>query len=119
MSKTIIDETTGMGWNLLGGISKGNPGAGPILLNTEIPETPETYVKESKTGPVYAVKMTGKIFGENRTLAVYSNAERAMREREERNRELQAIGTGLTYLATKGTDKDESELHAAIKTIVG
>jgi hypothetical protein len=119
MSKTIIDETTGMGWNLLGGISKGNPGAGPILLNTEIPETPETYVKESKTGPVYAVRSTGKIFGENRTLAVYSNAERAMREREERNRELQAIGMGLTYLSTKGAAKDESELHAAIKSLVG
>jgi Transposase DDE domain len=119
MSKTIIDDTTAMGWNLLGGISKGNPGAGPILLNTDIPETPETYVKESKTGPVYAVKVTGKVFGENRTLAAYSNAERAMREREERNRELQAIGTGLTYLSTKGMDKDESELHAAIKNIVG
>lgn len=119
MGKTIIDETIGMGWDLLGGISKGNPGAGPILLNSDIPETPDTYVKESKTGPVYAVKLTGKIFGENRTLAVYSNAERAMREREERNRELQAIGTGLTYLSTKGEAKDESELHAAIKDIVG
>jgi hypothetical protein len=119
MGKTIIEETTGMGWNLLGGISKGNPGAGPILLNTDIPETPETYVKESKTGPVYAVKVSGKVFGEIRTLAAYSNAERAMREREERNRELQAVGTGLTYLSTKATGKDESELHAAIKGIVG
>jgi hypothetical protein len=119
MGKAIVDETTGMGWDLLGGISKGNTAADAILLSAEIPETPDTYVKESKTGPVYAQKVTGRIFSQDRNLAVYTNAERAMREREERNRELHRIGTGLTHLSTVGAKWDEATLHQEIKSIAG
>ncbi|MDI6809975.1 MAG: IS1634 family transposase [Candidatus Eisenbacteria bacterium] len=119
MGKAIVDETTGMGWNLLGGVPKGKPDVRNILLNTEIPESPVTYVKDSNTGPVYAQKVTGKLFGMDRTLAVYTNAERAMREREARNRELRRIGTELTYLSTKGARWDEAKLHQEIKSIVG
>lgn len=119
MGKTIVDETTGMGWNLIGGVPKGNTDARTILLNTEIPESPVTYVKDSNTGPVYARKGTGKLFGQDRTFAVYTSAERAMREREERNRELRRIGAGLTYLSTKGAMWDEAKLHQEIKRIVG
>jgi hypothetical protein len=119
MGKVIVDETTGMGWDMLGGISKGNKEAIPILSGTEISETPDTYVKESKAGPVYAQKVTGKLFGQERNLAVYTNADRAMRERDERNRELQRIGARLTYLSSEGAKWDESKMHKAIKSAVG
>jgi len=119
MGKSIVDETVGMGWDLLGGISKGNTGVFPILSGVDIPEVPDTYVKESKSGPVYAQKIVGKLFGQERNLVAYTNADRAMREREERNRELRDIGNRLKHIASAGIEKDEATLHKSIKSAVG
>jgi hypothetical protein len=119
MGRAIIDETTAMGWDLLGGIAKGTKPVMDILSETEVPELPTTFVKESKSGPIYATAVKGKVFQETRSLVVYTNAEKAMREREARNKDLSAIGRELSHLSEKGESWDEAELHKEIKKIVG
>jgi transposase len=119
MGKAIVEETTAMGWDLLGGVSKGNAGALALLSSTEIPETPDTYVKDSKSGPVYAHMVSGSLFGQDRNLVAYTNADRAMREREERNRELRGVGARLKLLSLNCGNDDEATLHRAIKSVLG
>ncbi|EQD75638.1 transposase, partial [mine drainage metagenome] len=54
-----------------------------------------------------------------REVVVYTNAVRATRDEEERNRELSAIGEALTALSEKGKGWREKKLHPAIEQIVG
>jgi len=119
MGKPIIDETKAMGWDLLGGIANGSNIEKDILSKTDVPELPSTYVKESKAGPIYAVSVKGNIFKETRSLVVYTNAERAMRERESRNRDLRIIGKALSHLSVKGDAWAEAKLHESINKVVG
>lgn len=48
MSKPMIDETTGMGWNLLGGLANGTEVEKEVLSKTDVPELPSTYVKNPR-----------------------------------------------------------------------
>lgn len=119
MNERIAEEARGMGWHLLGGLTKQLKDVQAILREVEVPRTPTTYVRRTRQGSVYAVKARARLWKEEREVVVYTNAERAQRDEEERNRELSAIGEALTALSEKGKDWGEARLHAAIGEVVG
>ncbi|MGI0130404.1 MAG: IS1634 family transposase [Thermoplasmata archaeon] len=118
-NERMATEARGMGWHLLGGLSKQLKEVRTILRETEVPRTPSAYVRGTRQGSIYAVKVRAQLWKEEREVVMYTNAERAQRDEEERNRELAAIGKALTALSEKGKDWREAKLHAAIGAIVG
>ncbi len=119
MGQRFVSEARGMGWHLLGGLSKSSTEVRTILDATEVPETPTSFVKRSKTGGIHAVKVRGRLWGSEREVVVYTNADKAVADRVERNEALSKIGEALTTLSTKGAEWKEAKLHAAIAEVVG
>ncbi len=108
-----------MGWHLLGGLSKASKEVRAILDTTEVPETPTSFVKRSKTGGIHAVKVRARLWDAPREVVIYTNADKAVADRVERNEALSRIGEALTTLAAKGAEWSEAKLHAAITEVVG
>jgi hypothetical protein len=119
MGKRFVEEARGMGWHLLGGLSKASNEVRAILDATEVPETPTSFVKRSKTGGIHAVKVRARLWDAEREVVIYTNADKAVADRVERNEALSRIGEALTTLSTKGADWSEAKLHAAISEVVG
>ena len=119
MGKRFVEEARGMGWHLLGGVSKASKEVRAILDATEVPETPTNFVKRSKTGGIHAVKVRTRLWDAPREVVIYTNADKAVADRVERNEALSRIGEALTTLATKGAEWSEAKLHAAISEVVG
>lgn len=117
VSRSNVEQCTGMGWQLLGGVSMHLKDARAITAATDVPETPDTFVVESRAGPVYAVKTAGRLFGGVRELVVYSNAQRRMREREARNSALRRMGMALDALSIEGREWREARLHGEMRKI--
>ena len=119
MGKRFVEEARGLGWHLLGGLSKASKEVRAILDTTEVPETPTSFVKRSKTGGIHAVKVRTRLWDAPREVVIYTNADKAVVDRVERNEALSRIGEALTTLATKGAEWSEAKLHAAISEVVG
>ena len=119
VGKVIVEEVRGTEWHLLGGLSKHAKEVREILLTVKVPETPESFVHTTRTGVIYAAKARAPLWGAEREVVVYTNAERAMDDRGERNRALSHIATALTALSEKGKDWSEGKLHAAIGEVLG
>jgi hypothetical protein len=119
MGRRLMEEARGMGWHLLGGLSKQPKEVRTILDATAVPETPLSFVRRSRSGGIHAVKVRARLWGSEREVVVYTNADKAVADRVERNEALSRIGEALTTLATKGADWSEAKLHAAIREVVG
>ncbi len=103
MGQEFVREARDMGWHVLGGVPKTQP-IGVILSRSSVPETPNTLAMVSRAGSAYAVTVRAKVLDEERSVAVYTNAEREVRKRSERNEALAKIGAALGELAAKGKD---------------
>ena len=119
MGKRLVEEARGVGWHLLGGLSKQPKEVRTLLDRTEVPETPTSFVKRSATGGIHAVKVRARLWEAEREVVVYTNADKAVSDRVERNEALSRIGEALTTLATKGAEWSEAKLHATIREVVG
>lgn len=119
MGREIVEEVRGVGWHLLGGLSKSLKEVRQLLDAVEVPETPTTFVQGTRAGVVYAAKARGSLWKTERDVVVYTNAVRATDDRSERNRALSEIGTALNTLSVKGKEWSEKKLHEAIKGVVG
>ena len=81
--KAIVEEVRGTEWPLLGGLSK-HPKAkevADILATVKVPETPQSFVHATRTGAVHTTKATARLWGFEREVVVYTNAERAINDR--------------------------------------
>jgi Transposase DDE domain len=119
MGREIVEEVRGVGWHLLGGLSKSLKEVRQLLGSVEVPETPTTFVQATRAGAVYATKARGSLWKAEREVVIYTNAERATDDRSERNRALSEIGRALTTLSEKGKEWSEGRLHSAIREVVG
>ena len=117
VNKANVEQCNGTGWHLLGGVSRHLKDAKAAIAGTEVPETPDTFAVGSRTGPVYAVSTHAKLFGSDRKIVVYSNAQRGMREREARNSALRRIGMALDALSSEGKEWKEARLHREMRKI--
>ena len=66
---------------------------------TEVPISPETFVHKSRTGHIYAIRTTGKLFSEKRSVVVYANQKRRTSKINDQNEVLAYIGEELNALS--------------------
>ncbi|EQD37901.1 transposase, partial [mine drainage metagenome] len=119
MNARMAEEARGMGWHLLGGVSRHSKEVPTILEGTKVAERPETFAAKTRLGGLYAVKVRTPLWKMEREVVVYANAAKAQREREERNEALARITKALTELGERGTAWDEAKLHETIRGTVG
>lgn len=118
VSKENVQEAEGTGWNLVCGLPKTVKSVCDALKK-DIPLTPETLVRWTKTTRVYAIENTVELYGKMRRVIIYKNASSATREADERNTALAKISERLSELEKKGADWPEAKLHQEIAEIVG
>ena len=117
--REIVQEVRSVGWQLLGGLSRTAREVRAILDIAKLREDPSTFVQKTRTGAIYAAKVRVKLWGDEREVVLYTNAEHAMDDRVERDRALSEIGKALETLSEQGAEWTEGRLHAAIEKVIG
>ena len=107
------------GWKLISGVPKTLKKAKEIIAETEIRIGPESLVRSSQAGHIYAEKTVNQIYGKPRSTFVYENRSRGVRDSDARNEALSVIGQDLDELSLYGKHWPEKKLHAKIESIVG
>jgi len=118
VSKRYVEMVGDMGWKLICGIPKTLNEAKEIISVTDVLIGPGTLARSSRAGHIYAIKTRGKLYGRERSLVVYTNRERGVKEADTRNEALAIIGKELDALSEKGKDWSEKRLHSQIKSIL-
>ncbi len=119
LNARMVEEVRGMEWHLLGGVSKSSKDVQAILDTVRVRERPETFAAKTRLGGLYAVKVRAPLWKGEREVVVYTNAEKAQREREERNEALARILEALEKLGEKGQGWTEARLHETIRGTIG
>jgi hypothetical protein len=97
----LVEES---GWKLICGVPKTSKEAKEIIGITEIPIGPDSLVRSSHAGHIYAMKTRSELYGKERSAIVYANRERSVRDADARNEALAVIGNGLNELSRIGKD---------------
>ena len=118
VSKSYVKTVEDMEWKLICGIPKTSKEAKEIISMTDVPIGPDTLVRSSRAGHIYAIKTESKLYGRERSVVVYTNRERGIKETDLRNEALAIVGRELDELSEKGKDWSEKRLHCKIKTIL-
>jgi transposase len=118
VSKSYVKTVEDMEWKLICGIPKTSKEAKEIISMTDVPIGPDTLVRSSRAGHIYAIKTESKLYGRERSVVVYTNRERGVKETDSRNEALAIVGRELDELSEKGKDWSEKRLHSKIKTIL-
>ena len=119
VSKEHVKMVEATGWKLISGIPKTSKEALCFVDETDVEPTPSSFILKSRTGHIYATKAKGPLFGKRRSLVVYLNQDRCMKQTNIMNEALADIGNELDILAQEGKDRAEADLHKAIDKIVG
>lgn len=88
------------------------------MLERDIVEIPQNFVRKTKVANIYATLVKSHIYGMERNIAVYLNPMKALNEREDSNSELSRIVKELDDLGAKCIEWDETKTHAEISHIV-
>jgi transposase len=112
----MVEES---GWKLITGVPKTSKEAKEIIAETEIRIGPDSLVRSSRAGHIYAEKNVQSLYGKMRSTFVYQNRERGVKDSDARNEALQIIGLDLDSLAETGAHWPEKRLHSKIQSIVG
>ncbi len=119
VSRKHVELVEEFKWKLICGVPKTSNEAKGIIGKTEIPIGPDSLVRSSQAGHIYAIKTRNELYGRERSAIVYSNRERSVRDADARNEALAVIGSCLDGLSQTGKDWSEKKLHAQIKSIIG
>jgi transposase len=118
VSKSYVNTVEAMEWKLICGVPKTSNEAKEIISMTDVPIGPDTLVRSSRAGHIYAIKAKSKLYGQERSVVVYTNRERGIKDADARNEALAVIGKELDELCGKEKDKSEKRLHSKIKSIL-
>jgi transposase len=119
ISKKHVELVEQSGWKLLSGVPKTLKEAQEIISDNEIRIGPDSLVRSSQAGHIYAEKITRQLYGKIRSTFIYENRSRAVKDSDARNEALNLIGQDLDALALKGKNWSEKKLHAKIESIIG
>ena len=119
VSKKHVQTVDESRWKLICGVPKTSKEAKEIIGKTKIPISPDSLVRSSHAGHIYAIKTENELFGKERSTIVYANRERSVKDADARNEALSVIGESLNELSQTGKDWSEKRLHDRIKNIVG
>jgi transposase len=118
VSKSYVKMVEDMEWKLICGIPKTSKEAKEAISTTEVPIGPDTLARSSRAGHIYAIKTQSKLYGRERSLVVYTNRERGVKEADTRNEALAIVGRELDDLSEEGMNWSEKRLHSQIKSIL-
>ena len=118
VSESYVKTVEDMEWKLICGIPKTSNEAKEIIRMTDVLIGPDTLVRSSRAGHIYAIKTKSKLYGRERSVVVYTNRERGIKEADDRNEALAIVGKELDELCEKGKAKSEKHLHSKIKFIL-
>ena len=118
ISKKHVELVEQSGWKLVSGVPKTLKEAKEIIAENEIHIGPESLVRSSQAGHIYAEKTIHQLYGKQRPTFVYENRSRGVKDSDERNEALYVIGQDLDALALKGKNWSEKKLHAKIESII-
>ena len=118
VSRRYVEMVEDMGWKLICGIPKTSKEAKEIISMTNVPIGPDTLARSSRAGHIYAIKTRSKLYGRERSLVVYTNRERGVKDADARNEALAILGRELDELSEKGRAWSEKRLHSQIKSIL-
>lgn len=119
VSTSHVADETPLGWKLICGLPKSLKSVRALLDSTDVPQKPETLVRSATHSRIYAVKTSTAVFGRMRSIAVYRNMEKAIKDEDVRNDALKSIAAELDRLAIEGEDLSEAQLHSKIRSITG
>jgi transposase len=105
-------------WKLISGVPKTLKAAKEIIAEMEIHIGPESLVRSSQAGHIYAEKTVRQLYGKQRSAFVYENRSRGVKDSDARNEALLIIGQDLDALSLDGKNWSEKKLHAKIESIV-
>ena len=119
VSKNHVKMVESTDWKIISGIPKTSKEALGIIDETYVEPDPSTFILKSRTGHIYATKSDGPLYGKKRSLVVYLNQDRYMKQMNIMNEALADIGNELDILAQEGKNQSEAQLHKTIDKIVG
>jgi transposase len=119
ISKKHVELVEESGWKLISGVPKTSKDAKEAIAQMEIRISPESLVRSSRAGHIYAEKTVYQIFGKLRSTFIYENRERGVKDSDARNEALYVIGQDLDALAVTGKGWSEKRLHGKIESIIG
>ena len=119
ISKKHVELVEESGWKLISGVPKTSKDATEAIAQMEIRISPESLVRSSRAGHIYAEKTVYQIFGKLRSTFIYENRERGVKDSDARNEALYVIGQDLDALAVTGKGWSEKRLHGKIESIIG
>lgn len=119
VSRKYVEEIKASGWKLICGVPKTTKEARETIIRAKIPVGPETLVRSSKAGHIYAIRTGNALYGMNDTAIVYSNRERAVKDADSRNEALAVIGQDIDELSRTRKDWSEKRLHARMNELIG
>lgn len=114
-----VEAAEAAGWHIICGVPKSVNVVVDLLKATEVQCTHRTLARSSKAGHVYVKKVKERLYGSERSLVVYTNRERGVREADARNEALAAIDEGLHELAEKASTWGEKRIHEEAGKIIG
>lgn len=97
-------------WKIICGLPKTSKVVQKILLETNIPTTPQYKIKNSECGHIYAKKIRARIYGKVRSVIVYSNKNAGIRDTEERNEILQSYSARLDHILNNEENLNKKQL---------
>lgn len=119
VSKEHVNIIESAGWKLICGVPKTLKDVKNIILSTDVPLSPDTFIHRSRTGHIYAMRTRDQLFDKERSVVVYTNQERRTSMINAQNEVLAFIGQELDELSEKGKEWSEASLHKAIDRIMG
>ena len=105
------------GWRLICGVPKNLKEVQNIIKSAGIQPSPSTFVHKSKSEHIYAIRVSGRLFGRERSVVVYENQERRTGDVNALNEVLAEIGKQLDLVSEKGKGWSEAQLHREIDDI--
>ncbi len=103
-------------WEVICGLPKTSIAIRNILLETDVPLTPQHHVKTTVCGHIYAKKVTSRVFGKMRSITVYANKRAGAVNTEDRNSTLIILSEKLDELLKNPSNFDEKKLKKVIKS---
>ena len=92
VSPSHIADATALGWKQIRGPPKSLKAARHVLDETDVQQRPEMLVRSTAHSLTYAAGKEAAVFGKSRSIAVYRNMEKGVRNAGVRNDALKSIG---------------------------
>lgn len=118
VSNELVNIVDDAHWKLICGVPKSRKEVKDIIKHTKIDYSWDSLVRTGKKAHIYAVTLQRELYGKERSVTVYSNRERGIRECDARNEALSEINDELQTLASRSSSLSEKIIRESAKRII-